>query len=237
MSSVSQIIPNYFSGGISDQPDELKKPGQLRDCVNAFPDVVKGLYKRPGLEKVGVLNSLCDGDTITQSGSWFHFSRENVANQNKQDYLGYVSFSGKVSVFRCSDGESIPVYYSTAEISPNDNEGISIDELETCQRNNYLRHQEKNGLRFTTVNNYTFMTNPEKAVGMSKTVNARPYEAFIEITQLVYSREYLIDIDLVKTDEASRYRKASEISLTRTSNFGGDNKDSSCPANFIGTVT
>jgi len=60
MTSVSQIIPTYSTGGISDQPDELKKPGQLRDCVNAYPDVVKGLYKRPGLEKVAKLESLCN---------------------------------------------------------------------------------------------------------------------------------------------------------------------------------
>ena len=75
MTSVSQIIPTYSTGGISDQPDELKKPGQLRDCVNAYPDVVKGLYKRPGLEKVAKLESLCD-IAINKLGSWFHFSRE-----------------------------------------------------------------------------------------------------------------------------------------------------------------
>ena len=51
MSSVSQIIPNFI-GGINDQPDELKKPGQVRDAVNMIPDVVKGLYKRPGYKTV-----------------------------------------------------------------------------------------------------------------------------------------------------------------------------------------
>ena len=44
MSSVSQIIPNFI-GGINDQPDELKKPGQVRDAVNVIPDVVKDYTK------------------------------------------------------------------------------------------------------------------------------------------------------------------------------------------------
>ena len=152
MTSVSQIIPNYFAGGISDQPDELKKPGQLRDCVNAFPDAVKGLYKRPGLEKVGELDTLCGEEyNISSNGSWFHFSRENVTNAKKQDYVGNVSYTGQVSVFRCSDGKSMPVYYSDTEVSPNDNESISVDDLLTCRRNGYLVNSENDALRFTTV--------------------------------------------------------------------------------------
>ena len=31
---------------MSDQPDEIMKPGQLKDSVNTFPDVTFGLLKR-----------------------------------------------------------------------------------------------------------------------------------------------------------------------------------------------
>ena len=47
MSGVTQKI-RRFTGGISDQPDEQKLPGQVRDAVNCTPDVVYGLLKRPG---------------------------------------------------------------------------------------------------------------------------------------------------------------------------------------------
>ena len=236
MTSVSQIIPTYSTGGISDQPDELKKPGQLRDCVNAFPDVVKGLYKRPGLENVGRLQSLCE-QGINKLGSWFHFSRENVVNPDSSDYVGHVSQSGQVNVWRCSDGQAMKVYYTEQQIEPDDNEGLTEDDLQQCNFNSYLQHTTDGALRFTTVNNYTFITNPGVGVTMSKVDNQRPYEAFIEITQLAYSREYLVDIDLVNTDIDSFYRTASEISLSSTANFGGDNKDDSCPANFRQVVT
>jgi len=237
MSSVSQIIPNYFAGGISDQPDELKKPGQLRDCVNAFPDVVKGLVKRPGLEQVNELSSLCNAQIVDVTGSYFHFSRENVTNQYKQDYVGHVTKKGRVTVFRCSNGESIPVYYADTEINPNSNEAIASKDITQCLANGYLAHTKDKVLKFTTVNNYTFITNPEKPVSMSKADDKRPYEAFIEIKQLVYARNYLLDIDIIGTDDASSYTTAKEISLTGTANFGGDNKDPSCPANFRKTVT
>ena len=44
MAGVTQTIPNYV-GGISEQPDQLKFPGQVKDVVNAIPDVTVGLYK------------------------------------------------------------------------------------------------------------------------------------------------------------------------------------------------
>ena len=42
MASITQTIPNYV-GGISEQPDQLKFPGQVKDVVNAIPDVTRGL--------------------------------------------------------------------------------------------------------------------------------------------------------------------------------------------------
>ena len=48
MSSISQTIPSYVAG-ISEQPDQLKLSGQVKDCVNALPDVTRMLGKRPGL--------------------------------------------------------------------------------------------------------------------------------------------------------------------------------------------
>ena len=52
MASVTQTIPS-FTGGISEQPDQLKFPGQVKDVVNAIPDITRGLYKRPGAKRVG----------------------------------------------------------------------------------------------------------------------------------------------------------------------------------------
>ena len=47
MSTVTQLVPNYVLG-ISEQPDELKLAGQVKDLVNAIPDVTLGCVKRPG---------------------------------------------------------------------------------------------------------------------------------------------------------------------------------------------
>ena len=47
MSTISQRIPNLLLG-VSQQPDKLKYPGQVREASNVFPDYALGLLKRPG---------------------------------------------------------------------------------------------------------------------------------------------------------------------------------------------
>ena len=44
MAGITQTIAS-FNQGISEQPDHLKFQGQVRDIVNAIPDVTYGLFK------------------------------------------------------------------------------------------------------------------------------------------------------------------------------------------------
>ena len=87
MTSIRQTIPAY-NAGMSEQPDHLKFPGQLRDITNAIPDVTKGLFKRPGAKRVGV-NKLAN---VQSGGSWFHYFRD----ENEGAYIGQVDSNGNV---------------------------------------------------------------------------------------------------------------------------------------------
>ncbi len=69
MSTITQRIPNFLLG-ISQQPDNRKFPGQLRDSVNAFPDYALGLLKRPGGQYVSELYG------ASSSGKWFSILRD-----------------------------------------------------------------------------------------------------------------------------------------------------------------
>ena len=42
MANITQTIP-ALTAGISQQPDEQKIPGQVKNMVNAIPDVTQGL--------------------------------------------------------------------------------------------------------------------------------------------------------------------------------------------------
>ena len=69
MAAVNQSIPNFL-GGVSQQPDKIKFPGQLRVCDNAVPDVTFGLKKRPAGEFVNKLSN------ANSTGYWYEIIRD-----------------------------------------------------------------------------------------------------------------------------------------------------------------
>lgn len=244
MTSISQIIPNYSIGGISDQPDELKKPGQLRDCLNAYPDIVHGLYRRPGFELIGQLIDNRDGDPADQDGTWFPFIRQNLVSKTQENYLFQVGTDGQLRAWD-DEGTGIPVYYNKVPLSSKDIQDGNIevtDEDDFFESEGYFKTEDDNSLRVCTINNYTVVTNPDTGVSMNKNNNERPFEAFIEVKQLAYNREYLLGIDILKgaedEDDETKYRVASKVNLVEVEHAKTDkNKDPSCPGTYRATVT
>ena len=91
MASIRQTVQSY-SGGISQQPDQLKKPGQVKDCLNAIPDIVLGLYKRPGSKRVGT-SKLAN---VQSGGSYFHYHRDG----EEGSYIGQIAADGTPRIWK-----------------------------------------------------------------------------------------------------------------------------------------
>ena len=104
MAGITQTIPSFING-ISEQPDHLKFQGQVRDIVNAIPDVTLGLYKRPGSKRIGTAPL----SNVQSGGSWFHYFRD----ESEGSYVGQVASDGQVRVWRCSDGQLMTTAYGT----------------------------------------------------------------------------------------------------------------------------
>ena len=104
MAGITQTIPQ-FTAGISEQPDHLKFPGQVKDVTNAIPDVTRGLYKRPGSKRVGTnpLSSVYSNQNhaTNKNGSWFHYYRD----ETEGSYIGQVDINGQVRIWSCKTGE------------------------------------------------------------------------------------------------------------------------------------
>ena len=124
MASISQHIPSYVQG-ISEQPDELKMPGQVRDALNVLPDVTKGLLKRPGARLINPIGQRTDG-------TWFHIYRDS-----NEQYIGRIAPSGEVQIFSCKDGMPRIVRYSQIPYTrypnaPDDDTSNSKPAFGTC---------------------------------------------------------------------------------------------------------
>ena len=96
MANIRQTIPAYTSG-ISEQPDHLKFPGQVKDCINAVPDITKGLFKRPGARRIGP-HGTEKLHNINSGGSFFHYYRDD----NEGSYLGQIGPAGTIRVWKVS---------------------------------------------------------------------------------------------------------------------------------------
>jgi hypothetical protein len=94
MSTISQRIPNLLLG-VSQQPDKLKFPGQVREASNVFPDYALGLLKRPGGKFEAELYN------ATARGRWFPILRD----ENEKYVCQYDTTDGQFRIWSLIDGK------------------------------------------------------------------------------------------------------------------------------------
>jgi len=187
MASITQSIPNY-TGGISEQPDERKFPGQVIDSINAIPDATYGLYKRPGSKRVGTAPLT----NVHSVGSWFHYYRD----ETEGSYIGQVDHHGKVRVWSCTDGTEQDVWYNT------DNSAYDSSNSDHTAIANYLTPSGGQGddsvtedIQALTINDTTFLNNRSKTVGTTGTTDAasNTHYAYVEILRTENGRQYSLN--------------------------------------------
>ena len=135
MPNVTQTISNYL-GGVSKQPDTKKLPGQLVDCINAYPDPTFGLTKRPGFKFLKGLGN----ENIYANAKWFYIHRDN-----DEKYIG------------CIKGTAIYIWNVTS--------GVAATITYTSNANtSYLTGTTANDYDVLTVQDTTVITNKTKTV-------------------------------------------------------------------------
>ena len=237
MTAITQKI-RRFTGGISDQPDEQKIPGQVRDAVNCVPDVVQGLIKRPGMNLVNELDAF-------DEGKWFFIDKANNFN-NEDRYVGQISnTTGKVKIWDLRNGKLQDVCY-TDNIDPLDVNpsagGISYnipayDEAYSCDADaseDYftLNDPTIDDLQVLTINDYTFVTNRKVAVEMSSNnEEKKDPQATVELQSIAGLTEYKLEVSLLPT-ESSNNGNASRLSIL-ASNYTND--PPTCSSDFTQT--
>ena len=167
MASITQKIPNFVLG-ISEQPDDQKLPGQVRNAVNVVPDLTEGLMKRPGSQYVNELSS------ASADGCWFHYYRD----EDEGSYVVQVARNGQVKAYRCSDG-------------------FAMNVTANAQSQGYLIHSNDGDIQALTINDSTFLVNRTKTVLMgANTGPSKPdaHSAYVELKQIQPRRQYALNI-------------------------------------------
>ena len=219
MASITQTIPNYV-GGISEQPDQLKIPGQVKSVVNAIPDVVHGLYKRPGAKRIGTVPLT----NVQSSGSWFHYYRD----ETEGSYIGQVATDGKVRMWSCNNGAEKNVWYHTDDSAYN---GSNSDHTSIT---NYLSASNTEDVQALTINDTTFLNNRDTTVATTGTTTARPHKnfAYIELLRTENGRQYALNIS--DNSSTTNVTRATMIKIS-SDNLSESAGSGTCPG--IGTQT
>jgi len=210
-------VPN-LAQGVSQQPDNLRYPGQCDEQINAWSTVVEGLVKRPNTRWIKEFNS---GSSPTNL--FTHFVKRS--EQNK--YCVTVSLGG-VGVINLEDGESIPV--ATTSIAGS---YLSLGSSVT----NPLAD-----LRALTVADYTFLLNKKRVVERSteseQKSKAPPDEALIVVKLGDYEKHYTVIIDDLTIPNINtgtlNYHKAPQLgSGSATYESGGSSNGWHADTNVI----
>ena len=170
MANITQTIP-ALTAGISQQPDEQKIPGQVRNMVNALPDVTHGLLKRPAGKFVA---SLSDGtNNATADGKWFHYYRDDT-----EQYIGQIARNGVVKIWNCLTGAEKTVI-----------NGIG--------NNTYLTHTGDEDLQTLTLNDFTYINNRSITTEMdtvTEPLGNFQKEIFVELKSISYAKQYSLNV-------------------------------------------
>ena len=166
MAAVSQKIPNLI-GGVSEQPDQLKLPGQLRSCTNFYPDPTFGLTKRPGLQGIRTLNN-----SLT-SGVWFPILRDS-----EEKYICQIGRDGTIRIWDADSG-----------IEQTVNAIASADQA-------YPVHTNDDDISILQINDYTFVLNRRVQVKALTSLSPAitPY-AILSLNSIGYNTRYTVQLD------------------------------------------
>lgn len=161
MTAISQRIPNLL-GGISQQPDALKLPGQVRNAVNCLPDPTYGMIKRPGTKLVSRLVG------ATNDGRWFSIVRDQT-----ERYVCQFTPTGELRVW---DGKTGAVKTVNAI---------------TQSAKDYIANCTKDDFALLQINDYNFVLNRSKTVGkLGTTAATQVPTAIAVITAIGYDAKY-----------------------------------------------
>ena len=212
MASVSQVIPNYVQG-ISNQPDQLKIPGQVRDLKNAWPDVTRGCLKRPGSKHIADLHTYSDG-------TWFTIDR---GRDPTQQFLGKVwhteARAPEIQVGDLNGKERTVIYSDTPYDDPDIKSRVSSvpwtnnDYLKAKWNKGWEDNTDRKGaykffpLKVCQGDGKTFLLNdqvvPKYNISSMKELNEHRdkngkynyFESFVSLRQVQYQRDYMLAFD------------------------------------------
>lgn len=177
MAAVTQRIGSYL-GGVSQQSDNKKLPGQVRECYNGFPDATYGLTKRPGFEHIVNLGT----GTTYDAGKWFYIKRDD-----DEEYIGVIKGTA-INIWNAVSGTAATVTYTdgTGYLSGSKNDY----EVVTIQDTSVIINASKTVAADAAVNNSNYNSSRAVTIKLDLVLAHETYDVSITIGGVTQTRTY-----------------------------------------------
>jgi len=212
-------VPN-LAQGVSQQPDNLRFPGQCDEQINAWATVVEGLVKRPPTNYKKNIGAADPG-----AGLFTHFVKRDETNRYCVTVsLGNSVSIGQVGVIDLETGNKVSV--AVTSIATSYLSGIS---------------NPLSDIRALTVADYTFLVNNKKEVAKSS-AKSKPLdkEALVVVKLGDYNKYYSVYIDDLlipwSTIHGSEHNPGSFPATYKSGASGDTNSDTEHIAQDLGTL-
>ena len=187
MAAIEQSIPNLL-GGVSQQPDPIKLPGQVKRATNVQLDPTFGALKRPGSE---LITQITD---IPNTARWIPIMRDELEQYYVAIYRDATTDDLKIRVFNLRNGRELTVNITgeAADYFPGNSEP-GVPETEWAE------------IRSLTIGDYTFLSNPGvNPSTWSRSFTRRP-EGLITIGAAGYGTTYIVDFATEDSGQQGRW--------------------------------
>ena len=189
MAAVSQSIPNLL-GGVSQQPDPVKLPGQVREAINAYLDPTFGCKKRPPTEFVGLL-----ANNIPSDAKWFPIFRDNEERYIVAIYKSGTPATIQVKAWDATTGQSRTVTVSSSA-------------------QNYLDTSDLTNIKTLSIADYTLISNSDRDVSMNSVqLTTTKEEALVVVNSIAYNTTYSIDLNRDGNTQQTIVYRAAELEI------------------------
>ena len=217
MASVTQTVPNFL-GGVSNQPDDKKLPGQVKEALNAYPDPTFGLTKRPGFKFLAQLKetggSAWDNNDL-DNGKWFYYNRDA-----DERYVGCIvgntaSAYGEIHVWNAIDLTKCTVNYASN----------AREYLGKKFTDDVVGSDKATDYDFLTIRDTSIITNKNRVI---KTLAAPSYTANTKATLRIHLVEYSAKYEVIINPSG-----ASPTTVTVNTKAGDTAPDDTSTTNFL----
>jgi hypothetical protein len=204
MAAISQQIPNLL-GGVSQQPDPLKLPGQVREAENVLLDPTFGCRKRPPTKFLARLAT-----DIPKTAKWFPIFRD----KNERYVACVYKNASNNTILRVWEADT----------------GAERTVTMLGDSAQYLTVSDVANLKELSINDYTLLCNSEKRVSMSADKSAtQTQEALVVVNQVAYNTTYAVDF--LRDGQAQSQQKVYRASKLTISPGGfEDEANGNCSA-------